>query len=276
MAATKPSRNFPNEPAFSLTMTTPRTLLLFWVATFRMTAAARFHANITHLCFPTVTRSLVDDELNTFEKLTNHHLRSEDMLSPQSLLISQEWQPHGLVNTNVDGSNYWFVIEDAMSVSTPFRPDTCWTVKLLVTVRDDETLPLILKNDEANVAYIGLLRLGMPSELFVQSSDPPNQSTTTTVTTSDREDGTTTTTTTTTVVTERNWMWLLILAAVLAVGSLAILAVWFIYLRTPPMRYLRKNESEDGTTDPRESLDHGDPDEEMVLDDSSCSSFCTS
>lgn len=235
--------------------------------------AASSQVNEYRLCFPSVKRSLEVDELSTFQAVTSQYLFMKHLKSPKTIAVKQEWMPHNVVQANAADSSTWFVIEDDLAISTPFLPDICWTVTLQTIVGDSESLPLILMNEDRDPIYIVLLRIYMPSDVFV----PPFDKTKTSVITNTKEeDGTLITMTThETIFWKRSWTWLWILAATLTIGSFTIVAIWFVYFRPSPLRYLRKNESQDGTTDPREWLDHGQPDEELN-EESSCSSFHTS
>lgn len=231
-----------------------------------------------NLCFPTMTRHLKDDELFTFEKLTNHYLHSEDVPSPSAFFVAQAFAPHRTVKTNIARGSNWYVIKDDAARWTPFRSDACMTVTVELGAHDAEQLPKIWLDPHGNNGYMSLLRLGMAQDLLIPSDDGP--SSTITTTTSERgDDITTTTTTTTTTVMSRNGTWIWTIATVLIAGSVTMVTVWHIYLRPSPMRYLRKNESEDGTTDPHWP-DHGEPDDELdeeeCCGESSCISFCTS
>eukprot|EP00977_Amphora_coffeiformis_P004666 scaffold1001_cov169-Amphora_coffeaeformis.AAC.13 len=234
--------------------------------------------NAFHLCFPTMTRHLALDELYTFEKLTNHYLRSEDVSSPSAYFMAQAFVPYHEVKVNA-ATGTWYTIQDTAATSTPFRHDACMTVTLEISAHDMETLSHIWLDPQSNAVYTSLLRLGMAADLWIPSDSLSTTIVTTTSETGDDQVMTTTTTTTTTVAS-RNGTWIWTIAAVLLVGSLVIVVVWHIYLRPSPLRYIRKNESQDGTTDQNNHWpDHGGGAESAANDDdveSSCISFCTS
>ena len=238
--------------------------------------------NVLSLCFPTATRLLKDDELYTFEELTNHFIRvsfqdeSENESVDETFVMAQNWarQPSSMVSKAIQNET-WLTVDDDVAAWTPFREDACWTVKLQMYVDDAAKLQAILTASESDAIYMGILRLGLSDEFFVASAIPSGKATTTTITQSGNGDSTTTTTTTTTVTFARDWIWLWIVASVLTVGSLTILAIWNIYLRPSPFRYLRKNDSQDGTTD-QQMPDQEEPLELEFDTSSSCLSYCTS
>lgn len=236
--------------------------------------------SVHNLCFPTATRSLTNAELDTFEGLTDHYLVSQDLDSSKSVATEQRWVPFQTINASIASDPAtWFVIDDAMANATPFCADVCWTVSLQISAvyaKDDFASAWI--DSQRTIYYMSLLRTSMPSDLFVPASPllSPEGNKIISTTMVYGEDTTTTTTTTTTVTTTvapQKWIWLWTTAGVLTVGCFTICAVYYIYLRPSPLRYIRKNESQDGTTN-RGWPDHGEPD--IEIEDSSCSSFCTS
>ena len=258
--------------AILFNMMLPRIIFLLLLSGVHQLATSS-QVNEYRLCFPSVKRSLEVGELSTFQEVTNQYLVMKHLKVPKTIAVKQEWMPHDVVLANAAESSTWFVIEDDMAISTPCLPDICWTVTLQTTVGDNESLPLIFMNEDRDPIYIVLLRIYIPSDFFV----PPFEKTKTSIITTTEEEGGTLITMTTheTIFWKRSWTWLWILAGSLTIGSLAIVAIWFVYFRSSPLRYLRKNESQDGTTDPREWLDQGEPEEELN-EESSCSSFHTS
>lgn len=248
--------------------------------------------NTFHLCFPTMTRHLAEDELYMFEKLTDHYLRTEGVSDPDTYLMSQSFVPYGPIKRSESSSSdgTWYTIEDTAAGATSFRDDACMTVTIQVSCAHDgdpaDALSRIWSNETGDAVYVNLLRLGMIPDLWIPLQDsPPSATTITTTTTSETDDQITTTTTTTTTTTrtataaslnDGTWVWTI--AIVLLVGSLTVVAIWYIYLRPSPLRYIRKNESRDGTTDPNNWPDHGsDSEMESAADaESSRISFCTS
>lgn len=259
-----------------MTQNTPLAALLLVVAAFRQTLVASSPVNVNNLCFPSVTRNLTVEELFNFEQLTNHFLTSEDMDGASSFVMAQVWIPFQTINVTVTSNpSKWFVIDDAMASTSPFRVDKCWTVSLEVSAKDTGALPSIWMSPESAAGYVVLLRLGMDPDFFVPPIPGFAEGGKVVITTTTQHgDEITKTTTTTTVLKKRKWTWLWTTAAALTLGSLTILMVYVVYLRPSPLRYLRKNDSQDGTAN-KGWPDHGESNVELE-DESSCFSFCTS
>jgi len=133
---------------------------------------------VLQLCFPSGIRLLTRKEMSEWEQLTQHflHLQEENWESTMDVhAIGQIWIPVATFPTFGTG----IVIQDPVAniSHVPHGQEACWTAILeLIGDNSTEEASASLSKSDQDHSYIGILRVGMPSDFWVTASN--NRSTT--------------------------------------------------------------------------------------------------